>query len=198
MDEGNKRMYAGFWKRFAAYLLDFIVSYFLVLGVGLLGRAIRSIFGWWPASDSEISPSDVNPVNVLLSLGLSFQWFSVIKWLYYAIMESSKLQGTLGKMALGIVVVDGQNGRVSFWRASGRFWAQFLSILTVTVGYMMAGFMEKKQALHDKIARTYVVNKKVLEYGQGLTGQGNVAAHTHANAAALLEAFEEVRQARNR
>ncbi|MCM3700742.1 RDD family protein [Paenibacillus macerans] len=191
-------MYSGFWKRFAAFILDFIVAYFLVVGIKLVVFAIRSIFGWWQASDNEISPSDKNMADLFFSFGITFLWFAMIKWLYYAIMESSKLQGTLGKIALSIIVVDGQNGRVSFWRASGRFWARLLSILTVTVGYMMAGFTEKKQALHDKIARTYVVNKKVLEYGQGLTGQGNAAVHTHANAAAMLEAFEEVRQARNR
>lgn len=183
-------MYAGFWKRFAAFILDFIVTYFLVVGIRLVVMAVRSIFGWWPDIDTGTSPPDKSPAQLILSFGYSFLWFSVIKWLYYAIMESSKQQGTLGKMALSIIVVDEQNGRVSFWRASGRFWARLLSILTLLVGYMMAGFTEKKQALHDKIARTYVVNKQV----HGL-GQGNAAAHADA---ALLGAFEEIRQARDR
>ncbi|AZK49181.1 RDD family protein [Paenibacillus lentus] len=87
----------------------------------------------------------------------------LLPWLYYAILESSKLQGTFGKKALGIIVVDQNFERVSFGRASGRFWSRILSYLTLHVGYIMAAFTKKKQALHDLIAKTYVVNKAGLE-----------------------------------
>ncbi|MNJ58800.1 RDD family protein [compost metagenome] len=86
-----------------------------------------------------------------------------VPWLYYAILESSKLQGTFGKKALGIIVVDQYYERVSFGRASGRFWSRILSFLTIYVGYIMAAFTKKKQALHDLIAQTYVVNKAGLQ-----------------------------------
>ncbi|MUG44326.1 RDD family protein [Paenibacillus woosongensis] len=91
----------------------------------------------------------------------------LLPWLYYAILESSKLQGTFGKKALGIIVVDQNYERVTFLRASGRFWSRIISMLTIYVGYIMAAFTQRKQALHDIIAKTYVVDKKVLELSKG-------------------------------
>ncbi|MCY7675204.1 RDD family protein [Bacillus safensis] len=84
---------------------------------------------------------------------------TVVTWLYYAIMESSKLQGTLGKMALGIKVTKVTGEKVTFGRATGRFFAKgFLSPI-LYIGYIIAFFTEKKQALHDLIASTIVVKK---------------------------------------
>jgi uncharacterized RDD family membrane protein YckC len=80
-------------------------------------------------------------------------------WLYHTLMESSSLQATLGKMALGIVVTDLDGGRISFGRATARYWSQILSALILGIGYLMAGFTERKQALHDMIAKTLVVVK---------------------------------------
>lgn len=83
----------------------------------------------------------------------------VVTWLYYAIMESSKLQGTLGKMALGIKVTKITGEKITFGRATGRFFAKgFLSSI-LCIGYIIAFFTEKKQALHDLIASTIVVKK---------------------------------------
>jgi Tfp pilus assembly major pilin PilA len=74
-------------------------------------------------------------------------------------MESSVQQATLGKMALGIRVTDGQGRRVSFGRATGRHFAKLLSGLILLIGYLMAGFTVRKQALHDMIAGCLVVNR---------------------------------------
>ncbi|MCP1148220.1 MULTISPECIES: RDD family protein [Bacillus] len=83
----------------------------------------------------------------------------VVTWLYYAIMESSKLQGTLGKMALGIKVTRVTGEKVTFGRATGRFFAKgFLSPI-LCIGYIIAFFTEKQQALHDLIASTIGVKK---------------------------------------
>jgi len=78
-------------------------------------------------------------------------------WLYNAMMESSGWQATLGKRAMGLKVVDAHGGRISFGRATGRYFSQFLSAFTFCVGYMMAGWTGRKQALHDLIASTFVV-----------------------------------------
>ena len=83
----------------------------------------------------------------------------VINWLYYALMESSAKQGTLGKMACGIKVTDMEGKPITFGRASGRFFAKILSGIICAIGYIMAGFTEKKQALHDQIASTLVLRK---------------------------------------
>ena len=80
----------------------------------------------------------------------------LVAWIYEASMESSSRQATLGKMALSLSVVDLQGNRISFARASGRHFAKFLSGIILLIGYIMAGFTERKQALHDMIAGTLV------------------------------------------
>jgi uncharacterized RDD family membrane protein YckC len=82
------------------------------------------------------------------------------QWLDYAWMESSAKQATLGKLALGLVVTDMEGRRISFGRASGRFFAKIITgFIPFAIGYIMAGFTEKKQALHDMIASCLVVKK---------------------------------------
>ena len=81
----------------------------------------------------------------------------IVAWLYYAFMESSSMQATLGKKALGLRVVDMDGSPISFWRASGRFWAKIPSGLLCAVGFIMAAFTDKKQALHDMMASCLVV-----------------------------------------
>ena len=78
-------------------------------------------------------------------------------WLYEASLESSSRQATLGKMALGLKVTDEYGNRISFARASARFFSKILSRMLLMVGYIMAGFTARKQALHDMLAGTLVV-----------------------------------------
>lgn len=89
------------------------------------------------------------------SVGLVFGL--AIPWIYEALMLSGEKQATLGKMALGIVVTDTAGGRLTFGRATGRHFAKYLSSLLFGVGFIMAAFTERKQALHDLLARTLVV-----------------------------------------
>jgi uncharacterized RDD family membrane protein YckC len=83
----------------------------------------------------------------------------VLNWLYYSLLESSAWQATLGKKALGLEVTDLDGNRISFGRATGRFFAKFISSIILGIGYIMAGFTEKKQALHDILAGTLVIRK---------------------------------------
>jgi uncharacterized RDD family membrane protein YckC len=82
-----------------------------------------------------------------------------ISILYYAIMESSKAQGSVGKMALGIKVTDMDGNRITFGKALLRSIGKLISGMIMCIGYLMAAFTEKKQALHDLIATTLVVKK---------------------------------------
>ena len=81
-------------------------------------------------------------------------------WLYFALMESSNWQGTLGKRVLGLAVTDLEGAPVRFERATIRFFAKIVSVLTLGVGFVMAGSTPKKQALHDKLADCLVIKKK--------------------------------------
>lgn len=151
--------YAGFWKRFAAYLIDSIVisivamiiilPFFIVMGFGIAMTAM--------SEDSEqVIPAVIGAVVAYLFIIL----LAIVgQWLYFALMESSKHQGTLGKMALSIKVTDLAGNRLSFGRATGRYFAKIISGMTMGIGYLIAGFTEKKQALHDMIAGCLVVDR---------------------------------------
>jgi len=81
-------------------------------------------------------------------------------WLYYAWMESSSWQGTLGKKALGLIVTDLEGRRVTFGRATGRYFSKMITgLIPLAIGYIMAGFTAKKQAIHDMIAGCLVLRK---------------------------------------
>lgn len=84
----------------------------------------------------------------------------VVNWFYFCVFESSPWQGTIGKKLLNIKVVDERMERITFLRATGRYFSKTLSFIILGIGYMMAGWTEKKQALHDKIAKTYVISAK--------------------------------------
>ncbi len=138
-------IFAGFWKRFFAYLIDVIV--FAIL--------IAIIFFTVFSSNIELaSLNDESSDKVLLLYSLYY----LLWWLYFSIQESSSAQATLGKRALGIKVTDLDGQQISFIHATGRQWAGILSSLSFSIGYLLAAFTGKKQALHDMIAKTLVVN----------------------------------------
>jgi uncharacterized RDD family membrane protein YckC len=126
------QVYAGFWKRFAALIIDAVI---LSAGTGMLtamsfgGGAIVVFFG---------------------------------PWIYEALMLSSEWRATVGKRALSIVVTRSDGSRLSFGRATGRHFARYISTLLLFFGYFMAAFTAKRQALHDMIADTVVVD---ADYG---------------------------------
>lgn len=138
--------YAGFWIRFVAYLIDAII---LNVAGGLLGGLLGLGMGLgmgMAGTDSETIAGASALTGGLLGFLLSF--------LYFAILESSSWQGTVGKKALGIAVTDLNGNRLTFGRATGRFFGKILSSITLLIGYMMAGWTERKQGLHDMVAGT--------------------------------------------
>jgi uncharacterized RDD family membrane protein YckC len=83
------------------------------------------------------------------------------RWLYFALMESSPSQATLGKRAMGLNVTDGNGQRIGFGQATGRYFGGAISMILLYVGYMLAGWTARKQALHDLMADTCVVFETV-------------------------------------
>lgn len=135
--------YAGMIRRLMAGIIDIM----LVLAAAQIVYLIISITG--------LSRNLTNGQTELVTDLLSF----VIGWIYYAQMESSTYQATIGKQILQISVTRLDGERLTFVRASARYFAKLLSTLTFFVGYLMAGFTEKKQTLHDKIAKTVVIQR---------------------------------------
>lgn len=82
----------------------------------------------------------------------------ILDWLYSAFFECSRRQATLGKIVLGLIVTDFHGNRISFGQASKRYFSKFISSILV-IGYLMAAFTQNKQALHDLIAHTLVIQK---------------------------------------
>ena len=152
--------YAGFWVRFLAFLIDNAV-----VGIGFVLILIPLIFlTGLGGFIGEIHPNeDMNDVGIFMLFGLLFLAATVsllLTWLYHALMESSEWQATLGKKVLGLVVTDVAGRRVSFGRATGRHFAKIITnMVPAFIGYIMAGFTERKQALHDMIAGCLVLRR---------------------------------------
>ena len=149
--------YGGFWVRFVAVLIDAVV-----LSAALIPARIvfAGIFGLG-AFHGRLDRGDLRELLfvVLPAMQLLFVGAS---WLYEALLLSSPWQATLGKKALGLKVTDEFGSRITFLRATGRHFAKYLSVMTLCIGFMMAGFTERKRALHDIIAGTLVM--KDLRY----------------------------------
>ncbi len=149
--------YAGFWKRFLAYLIDKIILGAISLVFILPFLAVGGLSALHQEEYDEFTP------ELLLALVTAFAGLLltilIIHWLYYAFLESRK-GATFGKMALGIAVVDMNGNRVSFARASGRHFGKILSSLILCIGYIIAGFTQQKQALHDILAGCLVINRQ--------------------------------------
>jgi uncharacterized RDD family membrane protein YckC len=152
--------YAGFWLRVLAYLIDNLLIGVVFGVLILIGFAIVGV-GYFQQTFSGINPEDNSmPAFITLAVLAFLAATTLVSWLYYASMESSDHQATLGKMALGLIVTDVDDRRITFARASGRFFSKIITgLIPLGIGYAMAGFTEKKQALHDMIASTLVLRK---------------------------------------
>lgn len=126
-------LYAGFWRRGAASLIDGILLFIPNIAVtfGMQGKPVLAS---------------------LITIAISC--------LYFAGCHGSPMQATPGKKAFGIKVTGLEGERISYGRAIGRYFATWISSIILGIGYLMAAFTDRKRALHDMIAGTLVVNGK--------------------------------------
>ncbi len=150
--QGGHVVDAGFWKRYAAYTIDgfllaiasYAVQLPLLMAIGFgAGMSAKPDFG----------------AGTVIMLILAYLIPIGMQMVYYAWFHSGERQATLGKRAIGIKVTGMQGERISFARGVGRYFAFLLGGFTVGIGYVMAAFTERKQALHDMVASTYVVDQ---------------------------------------
>lgn len=132
--------YAKFSVRLVAFLIDWILlSILSALALTVLGLPlVPDIYDY----EARLK---MNFISI------------VIGWLYYAGFESSSYQATPGKQIMGIFVTDTEGYAITFSRATGRFFGRLLSGLLLLIGYIMAAFTERRQALHDILAKTLVL-----------------------------------------
>ena len=133
--------YAGFWQRLAAAVLDDT----LVL---ILANMLISVSNFYRY---------IVDSNEVFITSFIFIFLVLLRWSYSAGMESSPLRATIGKLAIGLYVANMDGGRVTFRQATGRFFGKVLSSLILCIGYIMAAFTPKKQALHDQLSNCLVM-----------------------------------------
>lgn len=142
--------FAGFWLRAFAYLIDTVL---ISLFFGLFASFYPSTFIKFPdsAAGSLASLPQLTPIAFVITITAT--------WFYYTLFEASAWQATPGKRVLRLYVADLSGRPVTFARAAARNGAKLISSLTFLVGYLIAGFTEKKQALHDILAGCLVLRR---------------------------------------
>jgi uncharacterized RDD family membrane protein YckC len=144
----SKMRYAGFWIRFVAKLIDGLI---LVVVLVVPFIAIMASMGWL----SEEGP----PSEAAMIFQVVFQLGYYLVAAGYSIFFVGKYAATPGKMACKLKIVNPDGGKISYGRATGRFFAEILSSLICNIGYIMAAFDSEKRALHDRICNTRVIHK---------------------------------------
>ena len=158
--------YAGFWLRFVAALVDGLIlgiPFWIVVGVlismfGGLGILLHRI----PQDSPPMDPREVMALLAPFFMAFLLGWlvFVILEWLYFAGMESSARQATLGKSVMSLRVTNYEGQRISFGHATARYFSKLVNrFIPLAIGYIMAGFTERKQALHDLIAGTLVLKR---------------------------------------
>jgi uncharacterized RDD family membrane protein YckC len=147
-------MYAGFWRRFLAWAIDAVILFVLFV--------VSFVF-------FIAAPGVVDNDGVIWPFLL---FWVIMLWGYFAGLECSSLQGTLGKSAVGIVVTDLRGRRAGFGRTTGRHFARWISALILGIGFFIAAFTPQKQALHDMISGTLVVRRDYVPLVANMAERG--------------------------
>lgn len=148
---------AGFWKRVAAYFIDaFVVG----AASQIVQMVLMVVFMGVGASTGSLTSGD--PFGSAFGIAIIVSVYLIpiaLQAFYFAAFHASSKQATLGKMAVGIKVAGDDGRRISLLRGVARHFASWISWLLLGLGYLMAAFTQRKQALHDLICHTQVVDK---------------------------------------
>ena len=143
------KVYAGFWIRCGAKLIDGIITYVINIMISFIAGAVGG---------GLIHASTPNPAAQIGFAAVLFL-LQMTANAAYATFFVGKFQATPGKMAVGIMIITPDRGRVSYARALGRHFAEMLSGIILGIGYLMVAFDDEKRALHDRICDTRVIKK---------------------------------------
>ncbi len=142
-----KNYYGGFWIRFCAIVVDTVI---ISVFTGIINKAL--------GLNVLSNQTDLSPKAIFATL------FGLLVGVFYYSVLQGMLQGTIGKKAMGLVLVDEKTlGKISFGQSIGRYMMCWVSALCLGIGYIMVGFSDKKQGWHDRVAGTLVVKKDMLK-----------------------------------
>jgi uncharacterized RDD family membrane protein YckC len=141
---GTAYAYSGFWRRVAAYFVDSIL---LSVPTNII-RVVASAGDGGGAFIGPLSPGASVAVTLInVAIGVT----------YYAWLDGTRGQ-TVGKMALGIRVVDADTSEViGAGRGVGRYFAKILSGLALGLGFLWMLWDDRKQCWQDKMVRSVVI-----------------------------------------
>jgi uncharacterized RDD family membrane protein YckC len=152
---GEFHGYGGFWIRVLATIIDALILGVIFVPLFIILSGAFGLAGAATSGDQQAMAVAMLSIMPLL-VGIPL----VINWLYEAFMTSSSKQATLGHMVLHMKVVDSNGQRLSFGRATGRHFCKLLNNLTLYIGWLMVGFTQRKQGLHDLIVGTYMIKTR--------------------------------------
>jgi uncharacterized RDD family membrane protein YckC len=167
IQDNDNIKYGGFWRRLVAFVIDYIViivSFFVLFLFGAL----------------------LSNYDYIGILGFCLMLFAIIIiFLYTPLLESSKLLATFGKYVMGLKVVGKDGGRISVWRALGRYICRNIGMSLLYLGVIWIGFDNKKQGLHDHLAETFVVTRDTDETAIAMA-TGSMATNKWASLVFLI------------
>jgi uncharacterized RDD family membrane protein YckC len=148
-------VYAGFWVRLLAKFVDGITLAILSAGINMLvafmvfgsPNYFGSALARYSAHDRLVYQAISFPLGV--GLAIAYACFFILRW-----------DATPGKMALGLKLIRSDGEKLTAGRIVGRYFSEWLSVLTCFIGYIMVGFDDQKRALHDRICDTRVIRAK--------------------------------------
>lgn len=138
--------YAGFWIRLISCWIDYLV---ILTGLAIIG-VVSGIF---------ISENAIEHLPRVLGGVIAAFLVIIYPALYFSFMDASKYQATLGRMALGLKVVNGENNRISFHKALLRNILKMMTLLIppLYLTFIVLAVSKRKQSLYDKAAGTFVI-----------------------------------------
>ncbi len=131
-------------RRTLAALIDFMIPTIVVVVLTLLVLMKLMSAGY------ELTTVMQTVVNAYLLLN------ALLRWFYFTALEASPWQATVGKKWLGLKVTRLDGNRLSWKESNIRYYAKFLTALSLGVGFLMIPFNVQFQSLHDKVAKTLV------------------------------------------
>lgn len=155
-------IYAGFWVRAMSWALDTLILTLVLMPIFISLIALTGYNSEVINQEKTVSAS----LQFIANISFIFVAYIIpllIQWLYFSLQYSSQYQATLGMRAFGLKIISETGGSINFNRATGRYFASFLSGIIFFIGRLMMAFTPRKQTLHDIMTRTYVIRKVEIE-----------------------------------
>jgi uncharacterized RDD family membrane protein YckC len=143
--------YAGFWRRFAAVLIDTLVLLIIITPLAYF----FSHGSYLPGFDPE---GDVAAQLVTLQLDWNYLLINDLLPMILVIFFWVRFRGTPGKQLMNCEVVDANTfGNLTIGQSILRYIGYFLSTLPLGLGFLWVLWDKKKRGFHDMLAHTVVI-----------------------------------------